>query len=125
MFTIITIVKADYCLMSQLLLNILSNVTLPPYPRFFVHFKHTFVTHPTKISRSSITVTPPPRDTACHPPPKKKILNVHLRQFLSISKSHIKIKGKTLHNWLCFFLSERRVLEEIAACRSYFALTLI
>ena len=49
--TIITIVKADYCFMSQLLLNILSNVTLPPYPSFFVHFKHTFVTHPTKISR--------------------------------------------------------------------------
>ena len=37
MRTIITIVKADYCLMSQLLLNILSNVTLPPYPSFFVH----------------------------------------------------------------------------------------
>ena len=68
MRTIITIVKADYGLMSQLLLNILSNVTLPPYPSFFVHFKHTFVTHPTKISRFSITVTPPPRDTACHPP---------------------------------------------------------
>ena len=68
MRTIITIVKGDYCLMSQLLLNILSNVTLPPYPSFFVHFKHTFVTHPTKISRFSITVTPPPRDTACHPP---------------------------------------------------------
>ena len=30
MRTIITIVKADYCLMSRLLLNILSNVTLPP-----------------------------------------------------------------------------------------------
>ena len=70
--TIITIVKADYCFMSQLLFNILSNVTLPPYPSFFVHFKHTFVTHTTKISRFSITVTPPPRDTACHPPPKKK-----------------------------------------------------
>ena len=76
MRTIITIVKADYCLMSQLLLNILSNVTLPPYASFFVHFKHTFVTHPTKISHFSITVTPPPRDTACHPP-QKKILNVH------------------------------------------------
>ena len=63
--TIITIVKADYCLMSQPLLNILSNVTLPPYPSFFVHFKHTFVTHPAKISHFSITVTPPPRDTAC------------------------------------------------------------
>ena len=75
MRTIITIVKADYCLMSQLLLNILSNVTLPPYPSFFVHFKHTFVTHPNKISRLSIAVMPPPRDTACHPP---KILNVHL-----------------------------------------------
>ena len=74
MRTIITIVKADYCLMSQLLLNILSNVTLPPYPSFFVHFKHTFFTHPTKISHFSITVTPPPRDTACHP---SKILNVH------------------------------------------------
>ena len=75
MCTIITIVKADYCLISQLLLNILSNVTLPPYPGFFVHFKHTYVTHPTKISRFSITVTPPPRDTACHPPPPKKKIN--------------------------------------------------
>ena len=74
MRTIIIIVKADYCFMSHLLSNILSNVTLPPYPSFFVHFKHTFVTHPTKISRFSITVTPPPRDTACQPP---KILNVH------------------------------------------------
>ena len=72
MRTVITIVKADYCLMYQLLLNILSNVTLPPYPSFFVHFIHIFVTHPTKISRFSITVTPPPRDTACHPPPQKK-----------------------------------------------------
>ena len=74
MRTITTIVKADYCLMSQLLSNMLSNVTLPPYPSFLVHFKHTFVIHPTKISRFSITVTPPPRDTAFHPP---KILNVH------------------------------------------------
>ena len=60
MRTIITIAKADYCLMSQLLLNILSNVTLPPYPSFFVHFKHTFVNNATKISRFSITVTPSP-----------------------------------------------------------------
>ena len=75
MHTIITIVWADYRLMSQLLLNILSNVTLPPYPSYFVHFKHTFVTHPAKISRFSIPVMPPPRDTACHSP---KILNVHL-----------------------------------------------
>ena len=60
MRTIITIVKADYCLMSRLLLNILSNVTLSPYPSFFVHFNHAFVTHPTKMSRFSITVTPPP-----------------------------------------------------------------
>ena len=45
MRTIITIVKADYCFMSQLLLNILSNITLAPYPSFFVHFKHTFC-HP-------------------------------------------------------------------------------
>ena len=60
MRTIITIVKADNCFMSQLLSNILSNVILPPYPSIFVHFKHTFVTHPTKISRFSITVTPPP-----------------------------------------------------------------
>ena len=57
MRTIITILNAD--------------VTLPLYPSFFVHFKHTFVTHPTKISRFSITVTPPPRDTACTPPPRK------------------------------------------------------
>ena len=42
MRTIITIVKADYCLMSLLLLNILSKVTLSPYPSFFVHFKHLF-----------------------------------------------------------------------------------
>ena len=63
MRTIITIVKADYCLMSQLLLNILSNVTLPPYPSFFVHFKHPFVTHPNKISRFSVTVTPPPQNS--------------------------------------------------------------
>ena len=55
--------------------------------------------------------------------------NGHLRQFLSVSKymckSHIKIKGKTLHNWLCFYLSERRVFAEVAGCKSYFALTLI
>ena len=82
MRTIITIVKADYCLMSQFLLNILSNVTLPPYPSFLVHFKHTFVTHPTKTSRYSITVTPPPRDTACHPP---KILNVHQVPVISMA----------------------------------------
>ena len=41
-----------------------------PTPAFFVHFKHTFVTHPAKISCFSITVTPSPRDTACHPPQK-------------------------------------------------------
>ena len=35
MRTIITIVKADYCLMSQLLLSILSNVTLPRTKMFF------------------------------------------------------------------------------------------
>ena len=68
MCTIITIVKADYCLMSQLLLNILSNVTLPSYHSVFVHFKHTFVTHPTKISRFFHN---------CHATPPKKILNVH------------------------------------------------
>ena len=77
MRTIITIVKADYCLMSRLLLNILSNVTLPPYPSFFVHFKHTVVTHPPKISRFSITVTPPPRRRLATPPPEK-ILNVQM-----------------------------------------------
>ena len=81
MRTIITNIKADYCLMSQPLLNILSNVNLPPYPSFFVHFKHTFVTHPAKISHFSITVTPPLRDTACHSPPPK-ILNVHQVKFL-------------------------------------------
>ena len=74
MRTMFTIVKADYCFMSLLLLNILSNVTLPPYPSFFVHFKHTFVAHLIKIFCFSITVTPPPKDTACHPP---KILNLH------------------------------------------------
>ena len=65
------IVKADYCFMSQLHLNILSNVTLPPYPSFFVHFKHTFVTHPTKISRFPITVTPPQGTRLANPPQKK------------------------------------------------------
>ena len=82
MCTIITIIKADYqCLMSQLLLNILSNVTLPPYPGFFVHFKHTFVTHLTKISCFSITVTPPPRDTACPPPPQNSECAPSLSKF--------------------------------------------
>ena len=54
--------------------------------------------------------------------------NFHLRQFLSVSKyvlSHIKIKGKTLDNWLFFYLSEPRVLAEAAFCKSCFALTLI
>ena len=36
--TIITIVKVGYCLMSQLLLNILSNVTHPPYLQLFCTF---------------------------------------------------------------------------------------
>ena len=40
----------------------------PSLPQLFVHFKHTFVTHSTKISCFSITVTSPPRNTACHPP---------------------------------------------------------
>ena len=39
--------------------------------------------------------------------------------------SHIKIKGKTLDNWLRFYLSEPRVLAEAASCKSYFTLTLI
>ena len=39
---------------------------------------------------------------------------------------HIKIKGKTLDNWLHFYLSEPRVfLAEAAGCKSCFALTLI
>ena len=50
-----------------------------PTSALSVHFKHTFVTHPTEISRFSITVTPPPRGTVCHPPPPTppNILNVH------------------------------------------------
>ena len=35
--------------------------------------------------------------------------NGHLRQFLSVSKfvlSHMKINGKTLNNWLYFYLSD-------------------
>ena len=40
-------------------------------------------------------------------------------------QSRIKIKGKTLDNWLHFYLSEPRVLAEAAGCKSYFALTLI
>ena len=39
-------------------------------------------------------------------------------------QSHIKIKGKTLGNWLHFYLSEPRVLAEAAGCKSCFALTL-
>ena len=58
------------------------------------------------------------------------LLTGHLRQFLSVSKyacmkSYIKIKGKTLDNWLCFYLSERRVLAETAGCKSCLALILI
>ena len=54
--------------------------------------------------------------------------NFDLRQFFSVSKyaySHIKIKGKTLHNWLHVYLSEPRVLAEAAGCKSCFELTLI
>ena len=40
-------------------------------------------------------------------------------------QSHIKIKGKTLDNWLHFYLSEPRVLAEAASSKSCFALTLI
>ena len=40
-------------------------------------------------------------------------------------QSHIKINGKTLDNWLHFYLPEPRVLAEAAGCNSYFALTLI
>ena len=40
-------------------------------------------------------------------------------------QSHIKIKGKTLDNWLHFYLSESRILAEAAGFKSYFALTLI
>ena len=67
MRTIITIVKANYCLMSQLLLNILSNVTLPPYPSF-LYILNPFCQncHATPKGHG----LPPP-------PPKKKILNVH------------------------------------------------
>ena len=56
----------------------LSNVTLTPYPSFLVHFKHTVVAHPTKISRFSLTVTPLQGTQLATPPQKKKILNVHL-----------------------------------------------
>ena len=45
-----------------------SNVTLPPYPSFLVHFKHTVVAHPTKISHFSITVTPPQGTRLATPP---------------------------------------------------------
>ena len=34
-------------------------------------------------------------------------------------------KGKTLDNWLHFYLSERRVLAEVAGCKSYFAMAQI
>ena len=37
----------------------------------------------------------------------------------------MKIKGKTLDNWLHFYLSEPRVLAVAAGCKSCFALTLI
>ena len=32
----------------------------------------------------------------------------------------MKIKGKNLDNWLRFYLSERRVLVEVAGCKCYF-----
>ena len=32
----------------------------------------------------------------------------------------MKIKGKSLDNWLCFYLSERRVFAEAAGCKCYF-----
>ena len=75
MRTIITIVKADYCLMSQLLLTILSNVTLPPYPSFFVHFKHTFVSPPYQNFPFFHNCHTIPKGHGLPPP---KILNVHL-----------------------------------------------
>ena len=100
MRTIITIVKADYCLMSQLLLNILSNITLPSYPSFLVHFKHTFVTHSTKISRFSVTITPPPRDTACHPPKKKNSEHApdpSMRHYADMLMNSVKVSDRKLY----------------------------
>ena len=32
----------------------------------------------------------------------------------------MKIKGKTLDNWLCFYLSERRVLAEVCKLQNLF-----
>ena len=84
--------------MSQLLLNILSNVTLPPYPSFFVHFKYIFVTHPTKISSFSITVTPPPMDTACHPPPPQNSERALDHDSLC-RKIFILSQSNSLQNW--------------------------
>ena len=78
MCTIITIVKADHCLMSQLLLNILSNVTLPPYPSFLYILNILLSpTLPKFLFFHNCHATP--KGHGCHPPPpKKKILNVHL-----------------------------------------------
>ena len=74
---IITIIMADYCLMSQILLNILSNVTLPPYPSCFVHFKHTFFIHLPKFPVSSNCHATPKGHGL---PPFPQILNVHLSE---------------------------------------------
>ena len=94
MRTISTIVKADHCLMSQLLLNILSNVTLPPYPSFFVNFKHTFVTDPTKISRFSITVmSRHPQGTRLATTPKKNSERAPVDFFLSC-KNEVRARGE-------------------------------
>ena len=99
--------------MSQLLLNILSNVTLPLYPSFFVHFKHTFVTHPVKISRFSITVTPPPRDTSCHP---KRNLNVHTGSTLSRCKHVLVLCLTPVTVHMSFSLPQGSFKKQVTRC---------
>ena len=44
----------------------------PSLPQLFCTFKTYFCHPPSQNFRFSITVTPAPRDTACHPPPPKK-----------------------------------------------------
>ena len=50
----------------------------------------------------------------------EKLLN-----YTAIFRSFSIPNSKTLDNWVCFYLSERHVLAEVADCKSCFVLTLI
>ena len=75
MRTIITIINADYCFMSQLLLNILSNVTLLPTLAFLYILNIPYQNFP--FFHNCHTT---PKGHGLPPPPPPLILNVHLMQ---------------------------------------------